>query len=86
MRNLIEYRCKAETLDDVQHRIGELEETISALDDNIAYAEQYALPQTVEHLCRSRNKLNLVKLELELHANKLEKELLEYEFDRAMTR
>lgn len=82
---LAEYVCKAETLDDLYHRTGELEDTIEALDHNIETAEANGLDEVVDTMCRTRNKLNLERLELEIQLHKLEIELAQFEKTRMLT-
>ena len=76
---LIDYASRAELIDNLGHRIGELEDTLEAMDNNIEEADHCGLDEVVEILCENRNKLNLTLLELKLQYNKLEKEQLEFE-------
>ena len=76
---LIDYASRAELIDNLGHRIGELEDTLEAMDNNIEEADHCGLGEVVEILCENRNKLNLTLLELKLQYNKLEKEQLEFE-------
>lgn len=83
---LVEYVSKAQVLDDLYHRVGELEETIEALDDNIENTESIGLDELASDMCASRNRLNLERLELETQIHKLELELIEFEKVRMLTR
>ena len=68
-------------VDEIQHRIGELEDTISALDEQI---EATSDVDTVDVLAKARNDLNLVRIDLSLKANSLERRMLEFEKARAL--
>ena len=83
---LLEYVSKAKVLDDLYHRIGELEETIEAMDKNIDDAEETGLKDIVEVMCKARNSLNLERLKLEIQIHKLEIRLAEFELVRQLTR
>lgn len=83
---LAEFNSLARVLDDLYHRTGELEETISALDDNIETAEECGLDEVVDALCKARNQLNLNRLELEIQLHKIEIKLAEFEKVRMLTK
>ena len=82
---LLEYRHKAESLDDLHRRVGELQETIDALDESIDIEEAKGNDAYVDFLCKQRNSLNLVKLELEITMHKFELQLAILERNRALT-
>ena len=79
---LVEYVSKVKALEAMQNRITELEKNIDALDEDIEELEEAGLDRTVEILCKTRNSLNLERLELEIHVCKLRLWLAE--FERAM--
>ena len=83
---LIEYVSKAKALEIMQTQIAELEKNIDALDTDIEELEDSGLDRTVEILCKTRNSLNLERLELEIHVCKLRLWLAEFERARQMTR
>lgn len=83
---LVEYVSKAKALEIMQDRIAELEENIDAFDKDIEELEDSGLDRTVEILCKTRNSLNLERLELEIHVCKLRLWLAEFERARQMTR
>ena len=83
---LVEYVSKAKALDVMQKQIAELEKNIDALDEDIEELEDSGLDRTVEILCKTRNSLNLERLELEIHICKLRLWLAEFERARQMTR
>ena len=79
---LIEYVSKTKALEIMQTQITELEKNIDALDEDIEEIEDAGLDRTVEILCKTRNSLNLERLDLEIHVCKLRLWLAE--FERAM--
>ena len=83
---LIEYVSKAKAVEVMQNQIAELEKNIDALDEDIEELEEAGLNRTVETLCKTRNSLNLERLELEIHICKLRLWLAEFERARQMTR
>ena len=83
---LVEYVSKAKALEIMQDRIAELEKNIDALDEDIEELEDAGLNRTVEILCKTRNSLNLERLELEIHICKLRLWLAEFERARQLTR
>ena len=83
---LIEYVSKAKAVEIMQNQIAELEKNIDALDEDIEELEDAGLNRTVETLCKTRNSLNLERLELEIHICKLKLWLAEFERARQMTR
>ena len=78
----VEYVSKVKALEVMQDQITELEKNINALDEDIEELEDSSLDRTVEILCKTRNSLNLERLELEIHICKLRLWLAE--FERAM--
>ena len=76
---LIEYVSKAKALEIMQNQITELEKNINALDEDIEELDGTGLDRTVEILCKTRNSLNLERLELEIHICKLKLWLAEFE-------
>lgn len=83
---LVEYVSKAKALEVMQDRIAELEKNIDAFDKDIEELEDSGLDRTVEILCKTRNSLNLERLELEIHICKLRLWLAEFERARQLTR
>ena len=83
---LVEYVSKAKALEIMQNQITKLEKNIDALDEDIEELEDSGLNRTVEILCKTRNSLNLERLELEIHICKLRLWLAEFERARQMTR
>ena len=83
---LVEYVSKAKAVEIMQNQIAELEKNIDALDEDIEELEEAGLNRTVEILCKTRNSLNLERLELEIHVCKLRLWLAEFERARQMTR
>ena len=83
---LVEYVSKAKALEVMQDRIAELEKNIDAFDNDIEEVEKTGLDETVEVLCKTRNSLNLERLELEIHICKLRLWLAEFERARQLTR
>ena len=83
---LIEYVSKVKALEVMQNQIAELEKNIDALDEDIEELEDYGLDKTVEILCKTRNSLNLERLELEIHICKLRLWLAEFELARQLAR
>jgi len=76
---LAEYVAKAQVLDELYHRVGELEDTLDALDHNIEYTIDIGLDDIASEMCASRNQLNLERLNLDVQVHKLELELDEFE-------
>ena len=83
---LVEYVSKAKALEIMQDRIAESEKNIDAFDKDIEELEDSGLDRTVEILCKTRNSLNLEKLELEIHICKLKLWLNEFELARQLAR
>ena len=83
---LVEYVSKAKALEIMQDRTAELEKNIDAFDNDIEEVEKTGLDETVEVLCKTRNSLNLERLELEIHICKLRLWLAEFERARQLTR
>ena len=80
----VEYVSKVKAVKVMQNRIAELEKNIDALDEDIEELEDSGLDRTVEILCKTRNSLNLERLELEIHVCKLRFWLAEFEKARQM--
>ena len=81
-----EYVSKVKAVEIMQNQVAELEKNIDALDNDIEETEDAGLDRTVEILCKTRNSLNLERLELEIHICKLRLWLAEFERARLMTR
>ena len=79
-----EYVSKVKAVEAMQNRIAELEKNIDALDEDIEELEDSGLDRTVEILCKTRNSLNLERLELEIHVCKLRLWLAEFERARQL--
>ena len=82
----VEYVSKVKAVEVMQNRIEELEKNIDALDEDIEELEDAGLDGTVEILCKTRNSLNLERLDLEIHVCKLRLWLAEFEKARQLTR
>ena len=82
----VEYISKVKAVEVMQNKIAELEKNIDALDEDIEELEDSGLDRTVEILCKTRNSLNLEKLELEIHVCKLRLWLAEFEKARQLAR
>ena len=83
---LVEYVSKAKALEIMQNQIAELEKNIDAFDKDIEELEDSGLNRTVEILCKTRNSLNLERLELEIHICKLRLWIAEFELERKLAR
>ena len=83
---LVEYVSKTKALEIMQTQIADLENLIEAFDKDIEELEDSGLDRTVEILCKTRNSLNLEKLELEIHICKLKLWLAEFEKARQLAR
>ena len=83
---LVEYVSKVKALEVMQSQIVELEKNIDALDEDIEELEDAGLDRTVEILCKTRNSLNLERLDLEIHICKLRLWLAEFEKARQLAR
>ena len=81
---LVEYVSKVKAIEVMQNRITELEKNIDALDEDIEELEDAGLDRTVEILCKTRNSLNLERLELEIHVCKLRLWIAEFEKARQL--
>ena len=80
----VEYVSKVKAVEVTQNRIAELEKNIDALDEDIEEIEDSGLDRTVEILCKTRNSLNLERLDLEIHVCKLRLWLAEFEKARQL--
>ena len=78
----VEYVSKVKAVEVMQNQIEELEKRIDALDEDIEEIDDAGLDRTVEILCKTRNSLNLERLDLEIHVCK--PRLWLAEFERAM--
>ena len=83
---LIEYVSKVKAVEVMQNRIAELEKNIDALDEDIEELEDSGLDRTVEILCKTRNSLNLERLELEINICKLRLWIAKFEKERQLAR
>ena len=83
---LTEYMSKADAIDKLFRKIADLENLIEAFDKDIAEIDEAGLDRTVEILCKTRNSLNLERLELEIHVCKLKLWLAEFEKARQLAR
>ena len=83
---LVEYVSKTKALEIMQTQIADLENLIEAFDKDIEELDGAGLDRTVEILCKTRNSLNLEKLELEIHMCKLKLWLAEFELARQLAR
>jgi hypothetical protein len=83
---LLEYTEKAKVLDELYRRVGELEDTIEAMDTDIDEVDETGLDEIVDTMCKARNALNFERLELEIQIHKLEIWLAEFERARQLTR
>ena len=84
--SFVEYVSKAKALEVMQNQIEELEKNIDALDEDIEELEDAGLDRTVEILCKTRNSLNLERLELEIHICKLRLWIAEFEKAQQLAR
>ena len=80
----VEYVSKVKAIEVMQNRIAELEKNINALDEDIEEIEDAGLDRAVEILCKTRNSLNLERLDLEIHVCKLKLWLVEFEKARQL--
>ena len=80
----VEYVSKVKAVEVMQNRIAELEKNIDALDEDIEELEDSGLDRTVEILCKTRNSLNLERLDLEIYVCKLRLWLAEFEKARQL--
>ena len=83
---LVEYVSKTKALEIMQTQIADLENLIEAFDEDIEELEDSGLDRTVEILCKTRNSLNLERLELEIHVCKLRLWIAEFELARQLAR
>ena len=83
---LVEYVSKTKALEVIQTQIADLENLIEAFDKDIEELDEAGLDRTVEILCKTRNSLNLERLELEIHICKLRLWLAEFEKARQLAR
>ena len=82
----IEYVSKVKAVEAMQKQIAELEKNIDALDEDIEELEDSGLDRTVEILCKTRNSLNLERLELEINICKLRLWIAKFEMERQLAR
>ena len=83
---LVEYVSKVKALKIMQNQIAELEKNIDALDEDIEELDDAGLDRTVEVLCKTRNSLNLERLDLEIHVCKLRLWIAEFEKAQQLAR
>lgn len=83
---LVDYVSKVKALEIMQTQIAELEKNIEAFDKDIEELDGTGLDRTVEILCKTRNSLNLERLELEIHVCKLRLWIAEFEKARQLAR
>ena len=83
---LVEYVSKVKALEIMQNQIAELEKNIDALDKDIEELDGTGLDRTVEILCKTRNSLNLERLELEINICKLRLWIAKFEMERQLAR
>ena len=83
---LTEYISKVDAIEKLYRKIADLENLIEAFDKDIEELEEAGLDRTVEILCKTRNSLNLERLELEIHICKLKLWLAEFEKARHLAR
>ena len=83
---LVEYISKVKVVEVMQVQIAELEKNIDALDEDIEELDDAGLDRTVEILCKTRNSLNLERLELEIHICKLRLWIAEFEKAQQLAR
>ena len=83
---LTEYISKVATIEKLYRKTTYLENLIEALDKDIEEADKAGLDETVEILCKTRNSLNLERLELEIYICKLKLWLAEFEKARQLAR
>ena len=79
-----EYVSKVKAVEVMQNQIAASEKNIDALDEDIEEIEDAGLDRTVEILCKTRNSLNLERLNLEIHVCKLRLWLAEFEKARQL--
>ena len=83
---LKEYMSKVDAIEKLCRKTTDLENLIEALDKDIEELDDTGLDRTVEILCKTRNSLNLERLELEIHICKLKLWLAEFEKARQLAR
>ena len=83
---LVEYVSKVKALKIMQKQIADLKKNIDALDKDIEELDEAGLDRTVEILCKTRNSLNLERLELEIHICKLRLWIADFEKARQLAR
>ena len=83
---LVDYVSKVKALEIMQNQIAELEKNIDALDEDIEELDDAGLDRTVEILCKTRNSLNLERLDLEIHICKLRLWIAEFEKAQQLAR
>ena len=83
---LVEYVSKVKAVKVMQKQIADLKKNIDALDKDIEELDGAGLDRTVEILCKTRNSLNLERLDLEIHICKLKLWLAEFEKARQLAR
>ena len=81
---LTEYISKVDAIEKLYRKIADLENLIEAFDKDIEELDGTGLDRTVEILCKTRNSLNLERLDLEIHICKLKLWLAEFEKARQL--
>ena len=83
---LKEYVSKVDAIEKLYRKTTDLENLIEALDKDIEETDEAGLDETVEVLCKTRNSLNLERLDLEIHICKLKLWIAEFEKERQLAR
>lgn len=83
---LTEYISKVDAIEKLYRKITGLENLIEAFDKDIEELDGTGLDRTVEILCKTRNSLNLERLDLEIYICKLKLWLAEFEKARQLAR
>ena len=83
---LLEYTTKSKAIEKLYFRTNELECIIDKLDEDIEEAEENGLDEVVEVLCKTRNAINLQRLELKIKMHELGLWLAKFELERQLER
>jgi len=76
---LASYVRNASHVDDLEHRVGELEETLDAMEPEIAAAEREGDNELVSVLCESYCRLNRERIRLQRQSLRTQLKMLEFE-------
>lgn len=77
---LNKYIILTKLVEELSTRIFELEDIVESLDSNIDSAEAEGLDiEAIDNLCKTRNSVDLERVNLSLQKNKFEKEILEHQ-------